>query len=117
VRIAGSIAHSALLRRYDAASIFALPSTREGYPIVLAEALAYGLPVVGSDIAGIRAVTARAAVLVAPGRVRPLAAALAELHGDERTYRDRVRRSLDRARELPTWAESEARFVRVVRSS
>lgn len=115
VRIHGSLGRAALERRYAAASMFALPSIREAYPIVYAEALAHGLPVVGCDIPAVREVTGGAAILVPPGRVGPLAAALNELLTDERRYRDLASRALLRARQLPTWAESEARFVRAVR--
>jgi len=100
-----------------AASIFALPSIREAYPIVYAEALAHGLPVIGCEIPAVREVTADAAILVPPGRVAPLAAALKRLVTDERSRRALARRSLLRARRLPTWAESEARFVRAVRQA
>jgi glycosyltransferase involved in cell wall biosynthesis len=114
VRVYGSLGRTALARRYAAASIFALPSTREGYPMVFVEALAHGLPVVGCDIPAVREVTDGAAILVAPGRVAPLADALRRLVTDERSRRALARRSLLRARRLPTWAESEARFVRAV---
>ena len=117
VRVYGSLSRPALERRYAAASIFALPSIREGYPIVFVEALAHGLPVVGCEIPGVREVTGGAAILVAPGRVAPLAVALKRLVRDERSRRTLARRSLLRARQLPTWAESEARFVRAVRSA
>jgi glycosyltransferase involved in cell wall biosynthesis len=110
----GSLGRTALARRYAAAAIFALPSTREAYPIVFAEALAHGLPVIGCDIPAVREVTAGAAILVPAGRVRPLATALKRLLTDEPSRRALERRSLRRARRLPTWAESEARFVRVV---
>jgi len=80
VRVYGSLGASALARRYAAASIFALPSTREGYPLVFVEALAHGLPLVGCDIPAVREVTDGAAILVAPGRVAPLAAALVQRH-------------------------------------
>ena len=116
VRVHGTLGPSAVKRRYAAASIFALPSVREGYPIVLVEALAHGLPVVASDIPGVREVTRGAAVLVAPGRVAPLAAALRDLVADERLRRELGRRAQVRARSLPTWAESEARFLRAIRS-
>jgi glycosyltransferase involved in cell wall biosynthesis len=115
VRVHGSLGRTALDRRYAAASIFALPSIREGYPIVLVEALAHGLPVIGCDIPAVREVTGDAAILVEPGRVAPLAAALDKLVTDERARRSLARRSLVRARQLPTWVESEARFVRALR--
>jgi glycosyltransferase involved in cell wall biosynthesis len=115
VRLHGSLGRAAVGRRYAAASIFALPSTREGYPIVFAEALARGLPIVGCDIPGVREVTGGAAILVPPRRILPLAAALNRLVADEHTRRTLARRSLLRAQRLPTWAESEARFVRAIR--
>jgi glycosyltransferase involved in cell wall biosynthesis len=114
VRVYGSLGRAALERRYAAASIFAMPSIREGYPIVFVEALAHGLPVVGCDIPAVREVTDGAAVLVPPGRVAPLAAALKKLVSNERSRRALARRSLVRARQLPTWAESEARFIRAL---
>jgi glycosyltransferase involved in cell wall biosynthesis len=116
VRVYGSLGRTSLERRYAAASIFALPTIREGYPNVFVEALAHGLPIVGCDIPAIREVTGGAAVLVPPGRVARLTAALTRLVTNERSRRALARRSLRRARQLPTWAESEARFVRVVRN-
>jgi glycosyltransferase involved in cell wall biosynthesis len=116
VRVYGSLGRTALERRYAAASIFALASIREGYPIVFVEALAHGLPIAGCDIRAVREVTGGAAILVAPGHVMSLAAALKKLVTEERTRRELARRSLRRARLLPTWSESEARFVRSVRS-
>ena len=115
VRVYGSLRRTAVERRYAAASIFALPTVREGYPIAFVEALAHGLPIVGCDIPAVREVTGGAAVFVAPARVVPLAAALMKLVTNERSRRAFARRSLRRARQLPTWAASEARFVRTVR--
>jgi glycosyltransferase involved in cell wall biosynthesis len=111
VRVYGSLGRAALARRYEAASIFALPTIREGYPIVFVEALAHGLPIIGCDIPAVREVTGGAAILVAPGGVAALAAALKMLVTDERARRALARRSLLRARQLPTWAKSEARFL------
>ena len=117
VRVYGSLGRASLERRYAAASIFALPTIREGYPIVFVEALAHGLPIVGSDIPAVLEVTGGAAILVAPGRVKPLAAALKTLVTDERLRHAFARRSAVRARQLQTWAGSEAWFVRAVTSA
>jgi glycosyltransferase involved in cell wall biosynthesis len=115
VHVYGSLSRVGLERRYAAASIFALPTLREGYPIVFVEALAHGLPIVGSDISAVREVTRAAAILVPPGRVAPLAAALKRLVTDERSRRALAGRSLLRARRLQTWGESEDRFARAIR--
>jgi len=114
VRVCGSLGRAALERLYAAASIFALPTIREGYPIAFVEALAHGLPIVGCDIPAVREVTAGAAILVPPDRVAPLAAALKRLVSDDRARHALAGRSVRRARKLPTWAESEARFIRAV---
>jgi glycosyltransferase involved in cell wall biosynthesis len=116
VREHGSLGRAALSRRYAAASIFALPSVREGYGIAYAEALAHGLPIVACDIPAVREVTDGAAVLVAPGRVRPLTVALRRLVADERARSALGRRARARARSLPTWRRSEAALVGVVRA-
>ena len=114
VRAYGSLGRTALARRYASASIFALATLREGYPIVLVEALAHGLPIVGTDIPAVREVIGDAAILVPSKRVAPLAAALRKLATDDHARRALARRSIRRAQRLQTWAESEELFVRVV---
>lgn len=42
--------HADILKLYQASDVFALPSHNEGFPVVIQEALACGLPVVTSDL-------------------------------------------------------------------
>jgi glycosyltransferase-like protein len=50
LRVLGPVEDAELERLYRAADVFALPSTKEGYGLVVLEALAAGLPAVVSDL-------------------------------------------------------------------
>ncbi|MCA1689190.1 MAG: MSMEG_0565 family glycosyltransferase, partial [Actinobacteria bacterium] len=50
VRNVGTVTPAELERHYRAADVFAFPSTKEGFGLVVLEALAAGLPVVASEI-------------------------------------------------------------------
>jgi len=70
---------------YRAADIFALPSTREGMPNALLEAMASGLPCVASRLPGVTDWLVEdgvSGVLVTPGDAAGFASALGRLHAD-----------------------------------
>jgi glycosyltransferase involved in cell wall biosynthesis len=71
-------------RLLAAADVFCLPSHFEGLPMSVIEAMLAGLPVVATDIRGLReqVVEGQTGLLVPPGTVAPLAAALARLAAD-----------------------------------
>jgi glycosyltransferase involved in cell wall biosynthesis len=115
VTVHGALGEHELAVRYSSADIFALPTQREGYGTVFAEALAHGLPVVAADIAAVREVVGDAGIFVPPRRVRPLARALRLMTDD--WLRSRLARAgRARARALPRWAVSARAFVALVRS-
>jgi glycosyltransferase involved in cell wall biosynthesis len=69
---------------YQAMDIFALSSYREGLPNVILEAMALGVPVVATAVAGIPRLVrdGETGLLVRPGEVGELTQALARLLGD-----------------------------------
>jgi colanic acid/amylovoran biosynthesis glycosyltransferase len=88
VTFAGAVASDRIHAYYAAADVFCLPSLAEGIPVVLMEAMATGLPVVATRIAGIPELVreGECGLLVVPGRGDVLAEALARL-ADSRELR------------------------------
>jgi glycosyltransferase involved in cell wall biosynthesis len=94
-----------------------LPSRREPYGTVYGEALAVGLPVVGWRAGNLvhLAGDEGGGVMVEPGDVRGLAAALERLAVDEPFRRHLGQAAAARGRSLPTWTQSAARFFSLLR--
>jgi glycosyltransferase involved in cell wall biosynthesis len=84
------------------ADIFLMPSTSEGLPVALLEAMAYGKPIVATRVGGIPDVLADGTegVLVAPGDVDALAAAVTALVGDPQRAQQLGRAAKERVAEL-----------------
>jgi glycosyltransferase involved in cell wall biosynthesis len=97
VRFVGARADAAaLLGAFD---LLAAPSRFEGLPLVPIEALQAGVPVVASDIDGLREVVGDAGVLVSPDDPEALGAALGRLAADPQRRADLAARGRARAAE------------------
>jgi colanic acid/amylovoran biosynthesis glycosyltransferase len=85
VEFEGELAPDDVRKQLDEADMFCLPSLSEGLPISIMEAMAVGVPVVTTWVAGIPelAVSGVTALTVPPGRVDALAIALDQLAEDE----------------------------------
>lgn len=88
-----------------AADVFVLASRWEGQPLVLQEALRAGVPIVATDVGGVRAVVGDAAVLVPAGDAAALAEAVEVLLRDAPRRERLARAALERARHLPGEAD------------
>src|SRR5262249_38296590 len=104
VSIVGELDSPELSTPYDRAGVLAHPSLRETYGMVVAEALARGLPVVASATgAVVDLVAADAGLVVPPADVNALSGALARIM-DDSSLRERFSAGARRVRDrLPTW--------------
>ena len=105
VLFTGPLTPAALSTSYDAADLLVLPSRSESYGMVVAEALAHGLPVVASAVGGVseafggqEPVGALPGMLVPPGDAPALTGALRSWL-DDPGLRDRLGLSAQRRRE------------------
>jgi glycosyltransferase involved in cell wall biosynthesis len=54
VAMLGSLPHERISRLYEAADVFMMPSYSDGFPRVLLEAMAMGVPIASTDVGGVR---------------------------------------------------------------
>jgi glycosyltransferase involved in cell wall biosynthesis len=90
----------ALAERYRQADIFVQPSLVECFPITVAEAMACGLPVVASDVGGVSCEVGAGGIVVPPGDVRALVAAIEPLVENEADRRRLGELAVERAHAL-----------------
>jgi len=102
-----------LLELYRTSHMFLHVSWTEGFPQVLIEAFAAGLPTVATAVGGVPAAAEGAALLVQPGDQGAAADALRRLATDAELRQRLVEAALERARGCTLEAESEclARFI------
>jgi glycosyltransferase involved in cell wall biosynthesis len=115
VEIEDAVSNERLAELYAVSELFVLPSRYEGFGMAYAEAIAHGLPVIGTTAGAIPdTVPPQAGVLVPPDDVPALAAALRRLieNADERAQFAVGARAA--AAHLPTWRESAKLFSQAI---
>jgi len=112
IALVGAVSPSELQQHYIAADLFVLASRHEGYGMAYAEAIAHGLPVIGTTAGAIpEAVPEGAGVLVPPEDVPALAAALGRLLSDSAARYGLAQVARQAAPRLPRWRDSAALFA------
>ncbi len=117
IRFAGHVLAGKPVRGFlDSADLFVLPSRTEGLPRALIEAMARGLPCIGSDVGGIPELLDKDD-LVPAGDAGALAAKIAEVLGDPARMEAMSRKNLEAVLEYrdSVLSERRRRFYRVIR--
>jgi glycosyltransferase involved in cell wall biosynthesis len=111
----GAVSPQRLAVLYAEADIFVLASHFEGYGMAYAEAVAHGLPVVGSNAGAIPdTVPQDAGLLVRPGDISAFARALRNVIGDNDLRQRLAEAARAAAPHFPTWRDSAETFARAL---
>jgi len=113
VRFTGWLAHADVARRHREADLFTLAPWVESFGNAFVEALASGLPIVGSTAGGIPELVehGRHGMLVPPRRPRELAYAISALAADPRLRAEIGRRNRADAERTHSWQRTTTRHL------
>lgn len=114
--ISGYLPFEKLVDEYSASHFLLHTSWTEGLPQVFVEAVACGLPIVTTDVGGVRAALGKAVALVPPGDADAAASKLRALATDSQMREAQVDAGLEYAR-LHTMDAELQRLVRFLHSS
>jgi glycosyltransferase involved in cell wall biosynthesis len=115
VTIAGAVPTERLAALYASADIFVLASRFEGYGMAFAEAIAHGVPLVGTTAGAIpETVPANAGLLAAPEDIGAFSAAVRRLIEDSAERHRLAASARAAAAMLPTWEQSAEAFSRAI---
>lgn len=115
ITLAGTVVPATLERFYASSDLFLMPSLFEGYGMVLAEAMARGLPIVcTTGGAAAETVPDSAALKVEPGNVEALGRALVLAMSDRKLRTRLADASWEAGRRLPTWNETARRIAAAI---
>jgi glycosyltransferase involved in cell wall biosynthesis len=115
VTIEDAVPDARLAELYRSSDLFVLPSRYEGFGMAYAEAIAHGLPVIGTTAGAIpETVPAQAGVLLPPGDADALAAALRRLIENPAERARLAAGARGAAVRLPTWKGSAELFSQAI---
>jgi glycosyltransferase involved in cell wall biosynthesis len=118
VTLAGAVPAERLAALYGEADLFVLASRLEGYGMAFAEAIAHGVPVIGTQAPAIPdTVPAGAGLLVPPDDAPALAAALRRVIEDGSARERLAAGARAAAALLPSWPQSAEIFSRVLEAA
>jgi glycosyltransferase involved in cell wall biosynthesis len=118
ITILGAVSPERLDEVYRAADVFVLASYFESYGMAFAQAIAHGLPVIGTNAGAIPdTIPEHAGILVPPGDTAALARALRRVIEDREARQRYAEGARAAAARLPSWRDSAALFAAAIEAS
>jgi len=98
----GTVPNKEIAGYYNRADVLIMPSMEEGFPRVLLEAMASGVPYVASDVGAVREISPQIAqrFLVKPGDVEVFAHKIESLLSDQKLYLNFRKEELEKVKEF-----------------
>lgn len=113
IEVLGHLGKTEMAREFGRADIFLFPSLAEGAAGAMLEALASGLPVVGTRAGGVDFTDGKSGLVIPPRDAEAIAAAVS-LICDDRAYRDRLADGAATQSRRYSMAAWEARFIAAI---
>lgn len=111
IQLLGALPPAALEQQYAQADLFVLASHYEGYGMAYAQAIARGLPVIGTTGgATAQTVAPGTGILVEPGDAETLSKAIARLLSSPAQRQKMAQAAQEHVHKLPSWSDSAKRF-------
>ena len=113
VTLLGTLSHEQMVDVYQQARVFVMPSWREPFGIAFIEAMAHGLPCIGTRIEAIPEIIDenRTGLLVEPGHPEQLAASLLQLLSNPQLAADMGAAGYAKVRETLNWEKVAERMA------
>lgn len=108
----GFVNDTTLLVLYSEARVFLYPSLREGFGLPILEAMAFGIPVVTSNISAMPEVAGDAAFMVNPYSVDEIAEAMTLAYKNESLRKEKIALGYNRPN-LFTWAKTATKILEI----
>lgn len=114
IDLLGHLGRSEMAREFGRADVFLFPSLAEGAAGAVLEAMASGLPIVGTRACGVDFKDGESGIIVPPRDSYAIAEAVSRII-DDRPYRDRMSAAALREAEFYSMGAWEARFIQAIR--
>lgn len=102
-----------LVKYYNCASIFVLPSFYEGFGLPVLEAMACGCPVIASNVSSLPELCAGAAILVNPYDSVSIKKAIEDIFSSNNLRNNLIKKGLERSKEF-SWDKTSKKYLEVL---